>query len=438
MQIQGIRAALLPAVLFVGAVTIAACHPTPTSPPPPPPPPPPPAAPAPAPTTCDGQSQATATPSQPVNYAAVVQKRGAIPEVDSFTASSEADKNAHVAQLQTTGTVLAVGPNKILKAQNGPDALIPTGSYPDYTSQSQWGLLPSPGGDFKSAWDQGYTGTGQTIAIVDTGVDLNHTGLKGRVTAGPDYIAGGHVTGDPYGHGTHVAGIAAANEITTGGLGGAPKAQILAVRALDANGSGSDQDVANGVIWAATPVASGGGGATVINLSLGAPGCDAVLQQAAATAESDGAVVVAAAGNSATSGLFSPAADTNEVLAAAATDSNGNLAGFSNFGGYVSIAAPGVGILSTCAWTGPDGCINDVAGETPSDAAYGQLSGTSMSSPFVSAAVALIKEECSFRSYSLAQIKALLQHHSGGTVPGEAFNRLDAGAAVAANCPASP
>jgi thermitase len=357
----------------------------------------------------------------------VVQKHGATPEVDSFTASSEADKNAHVAQLQTTGTVLAVGPNKILTAQNGPDAPISTGSYPDYTSQ--WGLLPSPGGDFKSAWDQGYTGTGQTIAIVDTGVDLNHTGLVGRVTAGPDYIAGGNVTGDPDGHGTHVAGIAAANEITTGGLGGAPTAHILAVRVLDASGSGSDQDVASGVIWAATH------GATVINLSLGAVGCDAVLQQAAATAESDGAVVVAAAGNSASSGVFSPAADTNEVLAAAATDSNGNLAAFSNFGAYVSIAAPGVGILSTCAWLS---CISNSGAGTPSNTVYGPLTGTSMSSPFVSAAVALIKEECSSRSYNLAQIKALLQHHSGGTVPGEAFNRLDAGAAVAANCPVSP
>jgi hypothetical protein len=61
-----------------------------------------------------------------------------------------------------------------------------------------------------------------------------------------------------------------------------------------------------------------------------------------------------------------------------------------------------------------------------------------MATPFVSAAVALIKEECPSSSYSLAQIKALLQHHSGGTVPFEAFNRLDAGAAVSANCPASP
>jgi subtilisin family serine protease len=401
----------------IGAVALvaAACQPVAPAPTPPPP------------STCDTSSQATPTPQHPVDYAVVVRHAGwSAPQVTSFTATSEADKNAQVAQLQTTGTVLAVGPNNILTAQADPP--IATGSYPDYGTQ--WGLHPSPGADFLAAWNQGYTGTGQTIAIVDTGVDLTHNGLSAHVTAGADFILGGNVTGDPNGHGTHVAGIAADNDTTgPGGLGGAPTAQILAVRVLNPQGVGNDQTVANGVIWAATH------GASVINLSLGGAGCDAVLQQATATAESDGATVVAAAGNSASSGLFSPAADTNEVLAVAATDSNGYLASFSNFGGYVAIAAPGVNVLSTCTWVQSGPCVG---GATLSDTAYGQLSGTSMATPFVSAAVALIKEECSSRSYTLAQIKALLQHHSNGTVPGEVFNRVDAGAAVAANCPASP
>ena len=72
------------------------------------------------------------------------------------------------------------------------------------------------------------------VAVVDTGVDLSHTGLVGHVVAGPDFIAGGSVTGDAYGHGTHVAGIIAANDSPSGGLGGAPGATILAVRVLDA------------------------------------------------------------------------------------------------------------------------------------------------------------------------------------------------------------
>jgi serine protease len=432
----------------VGAVALIAAACQPVAPPPTPPPPPPPS-------TCDSSSQATPTPQHPVDYAVVVRHAGwAAPQVTSFTATSEADKNAHVAQLQTTGTVLAVGPNKTLTAQDTPINPTPS-TYADYSQQ--WGLHPSPGGDFQSAWDQGFTGTGQTIAIVDTGVDLSHAGLAGRVKPGRDFVQDPSttgtalVTGDLNGHGTHVAGIAADNDSPSGGLGGAPTAKLLAVRVLDQYGQGTDQAVANGIIWAATPIASGGGGATVINLSLGAQGCDAVLQTAADTAESDGAVVVAAAGNSSSNGLFSPAADTNEVLAVAATDSNGNLASFSNFGGYVAIAGPGVSVLSTCAYT--PSCIQsyDTHGnpvEPSSDTVYGDLSGTSMATPFVSAAVALIKEECQSPLYTtlsasppytaLNAIKALLQHHSGGAVPGEAFNRLDAGAAVAANCPASP
>jgi serine protease len=413
----------------IGAVALVAAACQPVAPPPPPPPPP---------STCDTSSQATPTPQHPVDYAVVVRHAGwAAPQVTSFVATSEADKNAQVAQLQTTGTVLAVGPNNILTAQTGPDPAInpnPPSTYPDYSSQ--WGLMPAfAGANFLAAWNQGYTGTGQTIAIVDTGVDLTHNGLSAHVTAGRDFIVDPNpnsgtalVTGDLNGHGTHVAGIAADND-TSGGLGGAPTARILAVRVLDPSGSGSDQTVANGVIWAATH------GATVINLSLGGAGCDAVLQQAAATAESDGATVVAAAGNSASNGLFSPAADTNEVLAVAATDQGGNLASFSNFGGYVAIAAPGVNILSTCTWLQGQPCVG---GTTLSNTAYGTLQGTSMATPFVSAAVALIKEECGSNHYTLAQIKALLAHHSGGAVPGQAFNRLDANAALGAGCPASP
>ncbi len=422
MRSRARRNLFLTGVVAAVAVLAAACQPVAPPPAPPPPPPPPP------PSTCDGSSQATPTPQHPVDYAVVVRHSAfGAPQVTSFRATSDADKNAKVAQLQTTGTVLAVGPNKTLTAQDS--APNPSG-YPDFSQQ--WGLHSAPGADFPAAWNLGFTGTGQTIAIVDTGVDLNHTGLSGRVTAGPDYIVDGSgntfVTGDPDGHGTHVAGIAADNEITTGGLGGAPSANILAVRVLDANGAGTDQGVATGVMWAATH------GATVINLSLGGAGCDSVLETAMATAESDGAVVVAAAGNSSSSGLFSPAAYANEGIAVAATDSSGNLAGFSNFGAYVAIAAPGVHVLSTCAWAQPHDCA--LAGGTPSDTAYGYLSGTSMATPFVSAAVALVKEECP--SYGLDQIKLVLQDSSTGTVPGQAFNRLDAGNAVAANCPASP
>jgi thermitase len=417
----GVGAVSAVAVLVVVA---AACQPVAARPPPPPPPPP-------APVGCDAQSQATPTPQHPLSYAVVVRRPGwAAPQATSFTATSEADKDAQVAQLQSSGTVLAVGPNQIVKAQTDPGVPSPA-SYPLFAQQ--WGLHAAPGADFPAAWNHTppISGTGETIAVVDTGVDLSHQGLVGRVIPGPDYVAGGTVTGDPDGHGTHVAGIAADND-NVGGLGGAPNATILAVRVLNQAGDGTDVAVANGVIWAATH------GANVINLSLGAPGCDTVLQVAMQTAWNDGVVVVAAAGNDGTNELFSPAGYSNEAIAVAATDDTGNRASFSNDGPFVSLAAPGVGVLSTCAWTNtiPSSlngiCINPEGGTTSSNAAYGYLSGTSMATPFVSAAAALVKEECP--TFTPAQVKAELMNHAGATVPGYGFHELDAAAAVAAAC----
>jgi thermitase len=218
-----------------------------------------------------------------------------------------------------------------------------------------------------------------------------------------------------------VAGIAADKDVS-GGLGGAPNAQLLAVRVLDASGSGTDQEVYNGVVWAANH------GATVINLSLGAPGCDNTLHQAVAYAHDHGVVVVAAAGNDGSSELFSPAGYASDVIAVAATDQAGRLAPFSNYGAFVSIAAPGVDIVSTCAYS--DFCIE---GNTTSNSAYGKLSGTSMSAPFVSAAAALIKEQCG-SSFSPDRVKRELQNHAGPAVPGNSFHRLDASLAVGGSC----
>ena len=377
--------------------------------------------PPPPPTSCDGSS-VRPTREHPVDYVAVVKAdASSAPEATSFTATSDAEKDAKVAQLERTGRVLTVEPNRILHAQTDPPFTPTAPSYPLYTQspQQQWGLGSQPGANFGNAWSQGYSGGGTTIAVVDTGVDLNHSGLVGRVTAGPDYVAGGTVTGDPNGHGTHVAGIAGDNDVS-GGLGGAPNAHLLAVRVLDASGSGTDQQVYNGIVWAAN------NGATVINLSLGAPGCDGTMQQAVMYAHDHGVVVVAAAGNDGSNELFSPAAYTKDVIAVAATNQSGNLASFSNFGGFVSIAAPGVTIDSTCAYTKP--CIQGTA----SDTAYGTLSGTSMSTPFVSAAAALIKEQCG--SFSPDSVKQELQNHAGPAVPGYTFHRLDASLAIGGAC----
>ena len=140
-----------------------------------------------------------------------------------------------------------------------------------------------------------------------------------------------------------------------------------------------------------------------------------------------GVVVAAAAGNDNSNGLFAPAGYTGEDIAVAALNQFGQKASFSNWGGYVAIAAPGQSVFSTCAYT--PSCIGS---PTSSDTAYGDLSGTSMATPFVSAAAALLKEECP--SFGPDQIKAELVNHTGAVVPGYAFRSLDAGQAVAAHC----
>ena len=357
-------------VALVGAA--AACQPVA-----PPPPPPPPQA------TCDTASQPAPSAQSPVSYVAIVApKNGAAHQVTVFTATSPADRAAKLAQLQQSDTVLSVAPNRVVSVADAPINTTPP-NYPDYALQ--WGLHGAPGGDFAPAWNTSLvSGQGVTVAVVDTGVDLNHVGLVGHVVAGPDFYddASGQtlVSGDVFGHGTHVAGIIADND-PAGGLGGAPRATILALEVLGPQGSGSSFAVAQGIEWAAQH------GASVINLSLGDVGCDPTIQQALIDAHTDGVVVAAAAGNSDSNQLFSPAGYTNEVIAVAALNPSGQKASFSDWGPYVSIAAPGEQVLSTCAYTG---CI----GGTPSDAAYGYLSGTSMATPFVAAAAALVKEEC--------------------------------------------
>ena len=200
------------------------------------------------------------------------------------------------------------------------------------------------------------TRTGGIIAVLDTGISAEHEWLRDRLLPGTSFVETETDTTDLNGHGTHVAGIIAL---------GAPDAVILPVKVLDRNGYGSDLSVADGIVWAME------NGASVINLSLGAPGgVSWVLGEALAEAERRGVIVVAAAGND---GVLSephyPAA-VETVLAVTATDSQWQETEFDQTGNYIDIAAPGEEIYSSYT-----------------DGGYGYLSGTSMSAPAVSAAV---------------------------------------------------
>ena len=236
-----------------------------------------------------------------------------------------------------------------------------------------------------AAWSLWRPNGSSVVAIVDTGVALNHPDLVNKLyrnasgqVIGYDFINNDADPTDDQGHGTHCAGIAAAqvnNGIGISGIAGwdanplasnSTATRIMPVKVLSASGSGSLAAVASGIVFAAD------NGADVISLSLGASSSSATLDNAVAYAWSRGCVVVAAAGNSGSSTKSYPGACAN-VISVAATDTTDTLASFSNYGTWVSCAAPGVGIYSTY--------LNN---------SYASLSGTSMATPLVAGEVALL------------------------------------------------
>ena len=220
------------------------------------------------------------------------------------------------------------------------------------------------------AWDITTGDPNILVAVVDTGVDYTHPDLTGKVVLGYDFVNNDPDPMDDNGHGTHVAGIVAA--ATNNGIGVASvgfDTRVLAVKVLDANGSGFYSTVAQGITYAAD------NGARIINLSLRGTVSSSILQDAVNYAWSKGALVVAAAGNDGSNAPVYPAAYPH-VLAVAATDWNDERWGLSNYGDYVDVAAPGVGIYST-DWAGGVG-------------PYASRSGTSMAAPHVAAVAALV------------------------------------------------
>mgnify|MGYP001570952839 FL=1 len=224
------------------------------------------------------------------------------------------------------------------------------------------------------AWDITQGQDTVLIAILDTGVDETHPDLLGKVVDRANF-SGSPDNDDHYGHGTHVAGSAAA--VTNNGIGiagVAPLVRLLNVKVLGDSGSGSWSGVASGIVWAADH------GAQVVSMSLGGTGGSSVVEDAVNYAWAKGVVVCAAAGNSSTNTPFYPAFYPN-CIAVAATDQNDNKASFSNFGDWVDIAAPGVMIYSTVP-PGPCPLCDTTR--------YKYLAGTSMACPHVAGVAALV------------------------------------------------
>lgn len=214
-----------------------------------------------------------------------------------------------------------------------------------------------------------------TIAIVDTGVDVNHPDLKDKIVPGHSSFPQSPFNTDLNGHGTHCAGIAAATVNNGIGVAGvAPLARIQPVKVLDDSGSGSNASVAEGIDWAAE------NGAQVISMSLGGPSPSKAIAEAVQKALSRNIVVVVAMGNDGNDEPSYPAAVPG-VMGIGATDKNDRIASFSQWGKHISVSAPGVDILSTFPLNS-----NDI-GMTQ----YGSISGTSMATPYVAGLAALIR-----------------------------------------------
>ncbi|MDO8332206.1 MAG: S8 family serine peptidase, partial [Fluviicoccus sp.] len=254
---------------------------------------------------------------------------------------------------------LARNPHMKFAEVDGAVPMQQTPTDPYFTSAWHLPIIQAP-----AAWDLA-TGSGITVAILDGGVESTHPDLAAHIVPGWNFYDNNSNTSDVNGHGTRVAGVAAAvGNNALGVTGGAWNAKIMPMRISDPAGSITYYSiVANSLTWAADR------GARVANISYIVSDV-ATIQNAAQYMRNKGGVVVASAGNT---GLNMPSPNTSTIITVAATDSADQRTSWSAYGPIVDVAAPGVGI-----WT------------TNTGAGYGAFSGTSFSSPLTAGVVALM------------------------------------------------
>lgn len=269
-----------------------------------------------------------------------------------------------------------------------------TATIPDDLGYAQqWSLQ-------KIAWDQAFGNVSikgsAKLAILDTGIDATHPDLAGRMIEGKSFVDGDPNT-DPNGHGTALAGIAAALVNNSAGIAGVSYANtgIMSVQVLHSNGTGYDKDVVAGVLWAAD------NGADVILMGLSSPDYSVSLNDAIQYAWKKGAVVVAATGNDGSASISYPSGMEN-VIGVAATDENDNIVSNSNTGS-ASVAAPGVNIYTTL----PGG-------------SYGSVGGTSAASAHAAGLAVLLAADGRSNGDIYDQIRSATDH-----VVGKHFGRIN-------------
>jgi thermitase len=303
-------------------------------------------------------------------------------DVDVVQLPSGIDPAVAAQAYQTSPLVDFAEPNYVFTATGVPD---------DARFPTMYGLDKI---DAPEAWDAAYgpatfpsTG-GIRVGVVDTGVDRNHADLGAKVKACAQALTNlgllqNGTCADDHGHGTHTAGtIAALTNNGIGVAGVAPNADLAICKALNVAGSGFTTDIVKCINWLRTT-----GGARIISMSIGSTGSTTAFDRELSAASAAGVLLVAAAGNDGNSTSNYPAAHA-DVVSVAATDRDDARASFSNCNADVEISAPGVDVLSTAPGGG-----------------YQTMSGTSMATPHVSGAAAVVMWQ---KGLTASQTRALL------------------------------
>lgn len=370
--------------------------------------------------------------------------------VETGLAAVTAASPDFAARAMASGRFIAVTPDLIVQWQKPMEtvqieenAVVPNPPVDTFYKYIQWAPQSV---DAPKAWAEGCTGRGVRVAILDGGLHNTHIDLAGQIdeAASRSFVAGFNYNQDvgTFWHGTHVAGIVAAKANGIGTVGIAPEATIVGVKVLH-NGSGSFSAVIGGILYAATPLSAGGGGADIINMSLGAvfkkneEGAGtlvAALNKAVNYADRYGVLVVSAAGNDEvdldhSGNVISVPAQSGSGIAVSATGPLGfaygakdflRIASYTNYGtSAISVAAPGgdfayptnelctlprtlSGTVTTNCWVF-DMVISTSRGNEASISSYSWAAGTSMAAPAAAAVAAIIKQ--ANRGISLGALK---------------------------------
>ncbi|MFJ8885387.1 S8 family serine peptidase [Streptomyces sp. NPDC102402] len=277
------------------------------------------------------------------------------------------------------------------------------------------------------AWAEGFDGKGTTVAVLDTGIDATHPDVKDRVKESRSFVPGEEVV-DGNGHGTHVASTIAGSGAASDGAnkGVAPAADLIVGKVLGDEGSGADSGIIEAMEWAKAE------GADVVSMSLGSSvpddGTDPMAQAVDALSADGGPLFVIAAGNAYGAGTIGSPGSAASALTIAAVDKEDGRAGFSSMGPLVrshglkpDLSAPGVDINAAASQSVPG-----------IEGMYQQMSGTSMATPHVAGAAAVLKQR--HPDWSGQRIKNALMSSSkqlpGYTPYEQGTGRLDVKAAV--------